>query len=480
VIPALQIALPAVLGIVLWRERRLSIHLGALLAVTALHAVGTALLWAGWQDTRLAPVLEVDSTGLLFLSITSVLFFLTSLYTAPYLRQGTHDPQTSPHRFVPCLLWFLSSLTLVASTRNLAILWVAVEATTLATAPLVYFYRRSGSLEAAWKYLLLCSVGIALALLGTFFLGIAGSAVSPSPGLSLPSLLESAPRLSRPWLEAGFILALVGYGTKMGLAPLHMWLPDAHSQAPSPISALLSGALLNGALLALLRFHQVVVASGDAAFARDLLLLLGFVSLVVACAFLVGQRDVKRLLAYSSIENMGIIAIGVAVGGGGVFGALFHALNHSLCKAGLFFCAGNVLRGFGTTTARDVRGMLRRQPATGILLLLLFLAIGGMPPFGAFWSKLLIFQAAMSPGNPGIGALFLALVAVAFLGMAGVLMPMLQGMPDPARSPVSEPRLAIVAPLAALALLLLLGIWLPSALAVKLTEASTMLGGSSR
>lgn len=475
-IPALQIAIPAVLGIVLWRERRLQVHLAALIVVTVLHAAGTALLWTGAHESRLAPVLAVDSTGLLFLSITSVLFLLTSLYTGPYLLRGTHDPQTSPHRFVPCVLWFLSALTLVATTWNLALLWVAVEATTLATAPLVYFYRRPGSLEAAWKYLLLCSVGIALALLGTFFLGVSGSGVEPSPGLSLPSLLQTAPALSRPWLQAAFILALVGYGTKMGLAPLHMWLPDAHSQAPSPISALLSGALLNGALLALLRFHEVVVASGNAAFARDLLLLLGVVSLVVACAFLVGQRDVKRLLAYSSIENMGIIAIGVAVGGGGVFGALFHALNHSLCKAGLFFCAGNVLRGFGTTASREVNGMLRRQPVTGILLLLLFLAIGGMPPFGAFWSKLLIFQAAME--DPRVGALFLALVTIAFLGMAGVLLPMLQGTPDPARPRVAEPRLAVIAPLAALVLVLLLGLWLPASLSAALGEAAITLGGS--
>ena len=477
-IPALQIAIPAVLGIVLWGERRLRVHLAALIAVTALHAAGTVLLWAGAPDTRLAPLLEVDAAGLLFLSITSILFLLTSLYTAPYLLQGTHDPQTSPHRFVPCLLWFLSSLTLVATTRNLAVLWVAVEATTLATAPLVYFYRRPGSLEAAWKYLLLCSVGIALALLGTFFLGVAGSAVQPSPGLSLPSLLQAAPALSRPWLQAAFILALTGYGTKMGLAPLHMWLPDAHSQAPSPISALLSGALLNGALLALLRFHEVVVASGNAAFARELLLLLGLVSLVVACAVLVGQRDVKRLLAYSSIENMGIIVIGVAVGGGGVFGALFHAMNHSLCKAGLFFCAGNVLRTFGTTASREVSGMLRRQPGTGILLLLLLLAIGGMPPFGAFWSKLLIFRAAME--DPRVGVLFLALVTIAFLGMAGVILPMLQGTPDPARPRVAEPRLAVIAPLAATVFLLVLGVWLPAALGTRLAEAAATLGGVNR
>jgi hydrogenase-4 component F len=473
----LQVLLPAIAGLLLWPRRRLGIHLVGLFTITTLHVAGTALSWMGVDPRPLGPVLALDSTGLIFLTITSLLFFLTSLYTVPYLRQGTHDPQAAPHRFVPCLLWFLSSLTLVAATQHLALLWVAVEATTLATAPLVYFYRRRGALEAAWKYLLLCSVGIALALLGTFFLGIASLAVSPAPGLSLPSLLHAAPRLSRHWLKAAFILALVGYGTKMGLAPLHTWLPDTHSQAPSPISALLSGALLNGALLALLRFYQVTLASGDAAFARTLLLVLGFTSLVVACAFLVAQRDYKRLFAYSSIENMGVIAVGLAVGGGGVFGALFHALNHSLCKAGLFYCAGNVLRGFGTTDARDVRGLLHRQPATGMLLLLLFLALGGMPPFGAFWSKLLIFQAATSQGSLAIGALFLALVAIAFLGMAGVLLPMLQGARDPARPAAREPRLTVLSPSLALAGVLMLGIWLPPVLDATLRRAAALLGG---
>jgi len=474
VILVLLVVLPALVGLALWPRRRLNTHLIGLIAVSSFHLLGVGLLWAGVGAGALGSVLRLDSTGLVFLSITSLLLFLTSLYTVPYLRHGTHDPQAAPHRFVPCLLWFLSSLTVIAATQQLALLWVAVESTTLATAPLVYFYRRRGALEATWKYLLLCSVGIALALLGTFFLGISGSAVSPAPGLSLPSLIHAAPHLSHPWLKAAFILALVGYGTKMGLAPLHAWLPDTHSQAPSPVSALLSGALLNGALLALLRFYQVALASGDGGFARALLLVLGFASLMVACAFLVGQRDYKRLFAYSSIENMGIIAVGIALGGGGAFGALFHALNHSLSKAGLFYCAGNVLRRYGSTGAADVRGILRRQPATGVLLMLLLLAIGGMPPFGAFWSKLLIFQAAAHQ-NVGAAALFLTLVAIAFLGMAGVLLPMLQGSPDHAEPSSREHRLSLVPPMVALACVLLLGLYLPPALGAALKQAAASL-----
>jgi formate hydrogenlyase subunit 3/multisubunit Na+/H+ antiporter MnhD subunit len=190
-------------------------------------------------------------------------------------------------------------------------MWAAIEATTLASAPLIYFYRKKSALEATWKYLLICSVGIALALLGTFFLGIAASGTGDgAPPLVLDALQSAAPHMARPWLKVAFIVALIGYGTKMGLAPMHTWLPDAHSQAPSPVSALLSGALLNCAFLGVLRFYQVVLASGDAAFARTLLLVFGFISIGLAAAFMIGQRDYKRLFAYSSVENMGILAVG--------------------------------------------------------------------------------------------------------------------------------------------------------------------------
>jgi hydrogenase-4 component F len=323
---------------------------------------------------------------------------------------------------------------------------------------------------------LLCSVGIALALLGVFFLGVAASAApGRAPGLTLDALQRVAPLMSRPWLEAAFVLALVGYGTKMGLAPLHTWLPDAHSQAPSPVSALLSGALLNCAFLAIARFVQICQASGDGAFARTLLLVLGFTSLAVATAFLVRQRDYKRLLAYSSVENMGIVAIGVGLGGSATYGALLHTVNHSLCKAGLFFCSGNVLREFATTSASEVRGVLRRTPMTGALLLVLLLALGGTPPFGPFWSKFLIFRAAMDPPHPWAGMLFVTLVGVAFLGMSATLLPMLQGPDLGGRR--REAWLSLAAPMVMAAGAVTLGILLPSALVAVLRNAAALLGG---
>jgi hydrogenase-4 component F len=471
------VTVPAILGLMSLFVKNVRFALTVLLSASALHSLVVVLLWTATWSAEPCWLLQLDVIGLLFLTITSALFLAASLYSIPYLLGDTHGERAATHRFVPCLLWFLSCMTLVAVTQHLALMWAAVEGTTLASAPLVYFYKRKSALEAAWKYLLICSVGIALALLGTFFLGIAATASSPaSPGLSLSALMAAAPSMARPWLKAAFVLALVGYGTKMGLVPLHTWLPDTHSQAPSPVSALLSGALLNCAFLAIMRFYQVCLASGDAAFAQTLLVTMGIISIAVACAFMVRQRDYKRLFAYSSIENMGIMAVGVGLGGAATYGAMFHAVNHSLCKAGLFFLSGNILREFGTTKVSDVRGLVRRLPVTGVLLTILFLAISGTPPFGPFWSEFMIFQTAINT-HVWLGVTFITLLAIAFLGMAGVLLPMLQGN---AASPAQRPReatLSVLTPLALASLVLGLGIYLPRFLTDLLRQAAGMLGG---
>ncbi|MBI3072640.1 MAG: hypothetical protein HYY84_11050 [Deltaproteobacteria bacterium] len=466
----LLVVVPAVLGGLAYFLRRTSVQLALLLAVAIAHLAGVIALWFGPHLTPAVFHLRVDPIGLLFLTTTSVLFVAASLYSIAYVRGDTHDEPSARHRFVPFLLWFLATMTLVTLAEHLALLWAAVEATTLASAPLIYYYRRRAALEATWKYLLICSVGIALALLGTFFLGIAASATpGEAPALSLPALMDAAPQMAKPWLRAAFILALVGYGTKMGLAPLHTWLPDAHSQAPSPVSALLSGALLNCAFLGILRFYQVCVASGDSAFAETLLIVLGVASLIVAAAFLIRQRDVKRLFAYSSVENMGILAIGVGIGGKAAFAALLHAVNHSLCKAALFFVAGNVLRAYGTTRASDVTGALRRLPITGTLLVVGVLAIGGLPPFGAFVSEYMIFNAALATGHTVLGVLFISLLAVAFLGMAMTVFSMAQGE---GHSAGPEAPLAVLPSLIFLSIVLLLGLYLPPALSDLLSEAA--------
>ena len=471
----LPVLLPSLLGALAWTMRGTRTQLALLLTGAGTHAL--LVLWLLAAPAEPTALLALDDLGRLFLGITTVIFGLASLYSVSYLTEGTHDPQAKPHRFVPALLWFLSAMSLVTLTHHLAVLWVAVEATTLATAPLIAFYRRGPALEATWKYLLLCSVGIALALLGTFFLGIAASGVGEGPSLTLEGLTAAAPWMARPWLKAAFVLALVGYGTKMGLAPLHTWLPDAHSQAPSPVSALLSAVVLNGAFVGILRFYQVAIASGDAAFARTLLVVLGFASIGVATAFMVRQRDYKRLLAYSSVENMGVLAAGVWVGGAAAYGALLHAVNHSVAKAGLFLLAGNVLRAYGTTTAAEVRGVGRRLPASGALLTVLFLAVGGLPPFGPFMSEFLVFQTALRGPTPWLGVLFVALLAIAFLGMAGVLVPMLQPGPGEREGRVRERALALLSPAALCAATLVLGVRVPGFLSRLLGEAAARIGG---
>jgi len=469
---------PALGGLLALAFKDVRAHLGILLAVSSLHL---ATAWALWfvAAPPLGDLLALDLPGHLFLTITSVLFFGVALYAIPYVLHATHDPKAAPRIFVPCLLWFLAAMTLVTTSQHLAVMWAGVEATTLASAPLIYFYRRKAALEATWKYLVICSVGIALALLGTFFLGNAVAGVGEgAASLNLVDLLRLAPHMTRAWLKLAFIMALIGYGTKMGLAPMHTWLPDTHSQAPSPVSALLSGALLNCAFLGVLRFYQVVLAAGDAEFAKTLFLVFGFASIGIAAAFMVGQRDYKRLFAYSSVENMGVLAVGVGLGGAATFGAMLHAVNHSLCKGALFLLAGNVLRAYGTTTAADVRGVLRRLPFTGVLLTAGFLAIGGAPPFGPFMSEFVIFQSATQGSQLVLAVLFIVLLAIAFLGMANVLLPMLQGE-APADSPPShEPILSLVTPLVLCIAVLILGVYIPQPLSDVLHQTAELFGGA--
>ncbi|PIQ81589.1 MAG: hypothetical protein COV76_08450 [Candidatus Omnitrophica bacterium CG11_big_fil_rev_8_21_14_0_20_64_10] len=452
----------------------------SLLVLTALaHFLLVASCWLKLPAPTPSGWLALDALGLLFLTLVSVLFLCASLYAIGYLRQEDHG---SNRVFVGCLLAFLSAMTLVTVSHHLGLLWVAIEATTLASAPLIYFHHSQRSLEATWKYLLICSIGIALALLGTFFVAIAGTGpAAAEPSLLLEKLMANAANLNLPWLKGAFIFLLVGYGTKMGLAPLHTWLPDAHSEAPSPVSALLSGALLNCAFLGILRVFQICAAASLKHFAQELLVLFGLLSLLIAAAFLLRQSDYKRMLAYSSVEHMGILALGVGLGGAATYGAMLHAVNHSLAKALLFFAAGNILLSYKTKSAASVRGVLHRLPITGWLFLGGFLAITGSPPFGPFLSEFTILNAAVTQGQIGIAAIYLSLLAVVFLGMGSVVLPMVQGgseeaVPLPLALPSSWMLNGV--PLLLMAGVLMLGLYVPSGLQNVLTGASALLGGA--
>lgn len=469
-----------------------------LLVLAALvHAALTASLWVRPAAPLSNGWVGADEASLVFLSITSLLFLVAAFYAVGYLREQAHDARIDDFeedgfftnfpeaRFTACLLFFLATMTLVIVSRHLGLLWVAVEATTLASAPLIYFHRHHRSLEATWKYLLICSVGIALALLGNFFLVMAASHGQSHVVLTVDALQERAASLDPMWLKAAFVLLLVGYGTKMGLAPLHTWLPDAHSEAPSVISALLSGALLNCAFLGILRVHGILFASGLGAFSQELLIGFGLFSMGVAAVFIIGQADFKRMLAYSSVEHMGVLALGVGIGGMAGFGALLHAVNHSLTKAMLFLAAGNLLAAYHTKSTTETRGVLKLLPWTGVLWLAGFLAITGAPPFGLFVSEITILQGALRTGHTFVAVVYLSLLATIFVGMASIVLPMAYGLPAKgAVAPSSElasrrEPIWSVAPPAVLGLaVLILGLYIPPRLADLLQHAATAVGAN--
>jgi hydrogenase-4 component F len=464
-----------------------------LLAATALaHLTMTLIAWRHRpQQLSGDPMLGLDAIGLLFLVITSVLFAAAALYGLGYMareqrtarldfEEGTVFANAPEARFTGCLLLFLSMMTLVTLSRHFGLLWVAIEATTLASAPLIYFHRHHRSLEATWKYLLICSVGIALALLGNFFLAVAASGPDGhGASLLIGSLAHRGAGLNVLWLKAAFILLLVGYGTKMGLAPMHTWLPDAHSEAPSVVSALLSGALLNCAFLGLLRAQQVCVAAGLGDFGRQLLVALGLISMSVAAVFILGQTDFKRLLAYSSVEHVGILALGVGLGGAGTFGSMLHAVNHSLTKAMLFLVSGNILAAYGTKSVSGVRGLCRVLPVSGVLWITGFLAITGSPPFGPFVSELTILKAALDGGRGLVAGVYLLALTVIFIGMASAFLAMAYG--DPAeRTAIDRNRetwWSTLPPIGLAVLVLILGVCVPASLRIVLESAAGGLGG---
>jgi hydrogenase-4 component F len=453
-----------------WRPRLLPVagltHLA--LTVVALRAADVEGL-EGW--------LRLDSVGRLVLGFSSVLYCLTSFYAPAYLAA---HPERPNRVFCACFLAFIGLITLVAEARQLGVMWVAVEATTLSTAPMVNFAHTPRALEATWKYLLIGSVGIALALLGSLFLAYSALAAGMEPSLYFDDLVRDGPRLSRPWLRAAFVVLFVGYGTKMGLAPMHTWKPDAYGESPGMVGALMAGVLTSGAFLAVLRFFRVCNAAGDAPFVQHVMVVAGLFSMAVAAAFMARQKDFKRMLAYSSVEHMGILVLGLGIGGAGQFGALLHMINNGLTKGVLFLSAANIHRAYGSKTSDEVHGVLRRLPVSGALMLAGFFAVTGSPPFGPFLSEFTILNAAVTGGRWGVAALFLVMLVVVFLGMGATVTAVVQGKP-PERLAEGGARdsLATVGPsVALLALVLVLGVYVPPPVDALLRDAAASLGGA--
>ena len=449
---------------------------------------------AAHHDLSYLSYLRVDAVSAIFLLATGFLYGAVAVYAVGYAK-GHHDRRF--HAGLNLFAWAMLAAPLMSS---LALLWIAIEVTTIISALLVAIEAPStedgdGAAEAAWKYVLIASAGLGLALLGTVFAYYAGSQIlGEHYNLGIQPLIAAGPHLPATPVRLAFLLALLGYGTKVGLFPVHTWLPDAHSEAPTPVSALLSGSLLAVSFYAILRFYQFTAAAGKGGgevgggFPRDALLAFGVASLLLAALYVFGQRDVKRLLAYSSVEHMGILAIGVSFGAPvALAGVMLHVLAHAAAKGNAFMGAGVLVVKFGSKRISDIRGGLDLLPWSGPLFLLAVFALSAMPPSGIFRSEFQIVYGGLGSGNYAAAAVLIVLVTVAFFGLTASATQMLfTPAPLRARPAQSRPTLRrgepsawmVVPVIAGVAVLFILGLHPPGELTSLIARAVTQLGAA--
>jgi hydrogenase-4 component F len=420
----------------------------------------------------------VDPFNVFLVALTAFVGFTTSLFSRPYMRIEHEHGRLTPARlrlYHSMFQVFNFTMLLALLTNNMGILWVALEAATLATVLLVSLYRTPASLEAAWKYFILCGVGIAQALFGTILLYFAAERLLGAGGGALlwTELNAVKGQLEPTVLSLAFVFLLVGYGTKVGLVPLHNWLPDAHAEGPTPVSAVLSGLLLNVALYAVVRCKVLVDGSLQTSFAKGLMMGFGMLSVVVAAFLLSRQKDIKRLFAYSSIEHMGIITFAFGMGGPiANFAGLLHMTVHSLTKSAIFFAVGHAAQKTGTQLMDGIRGLITISPAIGWGLVLGTLAILGMPPFGVFASEFLILTTAMRE-QPWATPLLLLALGVAFAAVFSKVQPMVFGETTAKQLPH---RPTMIPVFVHMAIVLMLGLWIPPFLADWYRQAAKLIG----
>ena len=440
--------------------------LGAAIVLCArVHEHGAVALGGG-------DILRADALSALFASCVAFVAALSG-WLGPSLAAHGEGAAAQCRRFQIFANLFAFTMLLAVLTSNVGIMWVAIEATTLTSAVLIPLRVTRASVEASWKYLVLGSVGIALAFAGTVlayvdFVNVAGRG---GAALNWTVLVAAAPSLHPEVLRLAFLFILVGYGTKAGLAPMHTWLPDAHSEAPAPLSAMMSGVLLAVAVYAIIRWRTVVNIAVGSGFTDHLLVALGVLSLALAAFSLITQRSFKRMLAYSSIEHTGLTCLGVALGPLGMYAALLHVVNHAVAKSALFLLAGRVQRRFATAEVAGVTGLLQVMPVTGALFTAGTLAILGLPPFGLFVSEWGLVRAGFAARRPWLMAIVLVLLVIAFIGVLRHLNRMLYGTPT-AGVPRGETERWLLVPLAlCLVILAVLGLTLPPPLASLLQHA---------
>jgi hydrogenase-4 component F len=477
----LGIPLTGGIFLALWGCRQHAPEINALFSLATLLAAallthriiedGPMTVGAGW--------FFIDSFNVFLVALTAFVAFTTALFSRPYMRIEAEHGKLNDQRlrlYHASYQIFIGAMLLALTTNNMGILWVSMEAATLATVLLVSLYRTPAALEAAWKYFILCGVGIALALFGTILLYFAAEKVLGAGGTALLwTHLDSVKTQLEPTvLQLAFVFLLVGYGTKVGLAPLHSWLPDAHAEGPTPVSAVLSGLLLNVALYAVMRSKVLVDGALGTNLAGNLMMGFGLLSVVLAAFLIKRQTDVKRMFAYSSIEHMGLITFAFGMGGAVAnFAALLHMTMHSLTKSAIFFAVGHATQKAGTQLMDGIRGLIKTNPTIGWGLMLGTVAILGMPPFGVFASEFLIITTAMHE-HPWATPFLLLALGVAFAAIFGKVQPMVFGETKLSKLPY-QPALAPV--FLHLGLVLMMGLFIPPYLAAWYRQAAQLLGG---
>jgi hydrogenase-4 component F len=451
-------------------------------AQTSAGAGGTpALLYA---VTECGEFFRADALSAWMVLLISVVSLGSALYAGPYLQRDLAARAVTPGRvreFYVLTPLFSAGMFLVVLANNLGVMWFALEATALSSVLLVALYNRRTSLEAAWKYVILGGLGLALALFGTVFTYAASAQHSTEPpGFNWSNLMAMAGQLDHRMIRLAFVFVLVGYGTKAGLAPMHTWLPDAHSEAPSPTSAMLSGVSLKVALYALIRFHILTSACLGSTYSQTLLLVFGLGSMCLAAPFILVQTNLKRLLAYSSLEHVGLICAGIGLNSPiTIFGALLHMGYHALTKPVLFFAAGNVHQACHTLQLRRIGpGLARALPLTALCLGLAAAAITGLPPFGLFFSEITVLSGGFASGQTTASVLMLIGVLASFCGILFQLNRILPGVPKVARRSPAAPLDGLPAMSLMLGALLLFSLWLPGPLLELMRQAARIIGGA--
>ena len=362
----------------------------------------------------------ITNRNILFLTVMSIVFLAVAIYNNGYLKLENESPRKLRH-YTYMVLFFVLSMTGAVLSTNLGVSWVFIEGTTLASAYLIYFHKTKHSIEAAWKYVFICSIGIALAFVGIILLTFATGSLN---SLYFADLYNNAQLFNPFWLKLAFVFIMFGIGTKMGLAPVHFWLPDAHAQAPSPISALLSATLLNSAFLMIINVFGVMIAANCDGYARIMMLAMGFLSLFITAVFVYHINNYKRMLAYSSIENMGILIVGLAIGGLASVASVIHLIGHSLAKASFFLTSGNILQIYSTKKIKSITGLLSVDAKTGWLWILSFLGIAAFPPSLLFISEFLIVKSMLAEHKILLSVVFLLLLTIILYGLAKAIIKM--------------------------------------------------------